>query len=273
MNQIKDIFNTQFFVVLGVVLLLVTCLVLYIEQKFKAYDHKMSSMLSLVSSLAEEMDIFKNNRFDVGGHTETQSKINELNEKIEENKLIDVSDDENEANSDDDSEYVSDSDSSSSILETDDDDSETDLNVTSNKNHKTVNDIDLGSDENEIITIHKIEEHNQSNNIIELNKDSEHNNDLIDLDEKYELDKLDESDESVDLNSSNMDDLNDTNVVEELDDLNDTNVAEELDEVIEIDYNKFSVAKLKEIAYEKNLISNISNKMKKAELLDMLDNK
>jgi hypothetical protein len=279
MNQVKDIFNTQFFVILGVVLLLVTCLVLYVEQKFKAYDHKMSSMLSLVSSLAEEMDIFKNNRNHNGGQSvtqnEIQTEINNLNTDLEESKLIDVSDNEDSNyESDDDNNLDSDSETGS------DTNSETDMESVDDVNEpKIVNTLDLGSNENEIITITKLEDL-QSNDIVDLVEE------LNDTEEKYDLDELDELedlDNSLD-SSNDLDDLDDmeeigeTNVVEELDDneIGETNVVEELDDIEEINddaiyYNKLSVAKLKDIALEKNLISNTSNKLKKAELLKLLE--
>jgi len=278
MNQIKDIFNTQFFVILGVVLLLVTCLVLYVEQKFKAYDHKMSSMLSLVSSLAEEMDIFKNNRNHNGGQSvtqnEIQTEINKLNTDLEESKLIDVSDNEDNEDSD----YESDDDNNlDSDSETGSDtDSESDMESVDDVNEpKIVNTLDLGSNENEIITITKLEDL-QSNDIVDLVEE------LNDTEKKYDLDELDElEDLDNSLESSNdlddLDDIEETNVVEELDDeIEETNVVEELDDMEEIiddsvEYNKLSVAKLKEIAIEKNLISNTSNKLKKAELLKLLE--
>ena len=283
MNQVKDIFNTQFFVILGVVLLLVTCLVLYIEQKFKAYDHKMSSMLSLVSSLAEEMDIFKNNRNHNGGQSAMQTEINNLNTDLEESKLIDVSDEEDnedsDSESDDDNNLDSDSETGS------DTDSETDMESVDDVNEpKIVNTLDLGSNENEIITITKLEDL-QSNDIIDLVEEVNNTEEKYDLDELDELDELEDLDNSLD-SSNDLDDLDDmeeigeTNVVEELDDneIEETNVVEELDDHdIEeinddaIDYNKLSVAKLKEIALEKNLISNTSNKLKKAELLKLLE--
>ena len=287
MNQVKDLFNTQFFVILGVVLLLVTCLVLYVEQKFKAYDHKMSSMLSLVSSLAEEMDILKNNRNHSGGQSEIQTEINNLNENLEESKLIDVSDDDDDdddetnngsdSESDDANNLDSDSDDDSDDEPETDSESVDDLNVP-----KIVNTIDLGSNENEIITITKLEDL-QSNNIVELNEsnieeldDIEKKYDLEDLDDSNDLDDLDDLDDLYDLDETNVveeldDDIEETNVVEELDDdMDETNVVEELNDDA-IDYNKLSVAKLKEIAMDKNLILNTNNKLKKAELLKLLE--
>jgi hypothetical protein len=284
MNQIKDIFNTQFFVILGVVLLLVTCLVLYVEQKFKAYDHKMSSMLSLVSSLAEEMDIFKNNSNHSGGQyvtqNEIQTEINNLNTDLEESKLIDVSDEEDNTESDYESDDDNNLDSDSETGSDSGSDSGSDMESVDDVNEpKIVNTLDLGSNENEIITITKLEDL-QSNDIVDLVED------VNDTEEKYDLDELDELedlDNSLD-SSNDLDDLDDieeigeTNVVEELDDdeIEETNVVEELDDMEEInddaiDYNKLSVAKLKEIALEKNLISNTSNKMKKADLLKLLE--
>lgn len=272
MNQIKDIFNTQFFVILGVVLLLVTCLVLYVEQKFKVYDHKMSSMLSLVSSLAEEMDIFKNNRNHSGGQNvtqnEIQTEINNLNTDLEESKLIDVSDEEDNAESDyeldDDNTLGSDSETGS------DTDSESDTESVDDVNEpKIVNTLDLGSNENEIITITKLEDL-QSNEIIDLVEEVNNTEEKYDLDELEELEYLDNSvDNSLDSSVDNLDDMEEieeTNVVEELDDIEEIN-----DDGDVIDYNKLSVAKLKEIALEKNLISNTSNKLKKAELLKLLE--
>ena len=270
MNQIKDVFNTQFFVILGVVLLLVTCLILYIEQKFKAYDHKMSSMLSLVSSLAEEMDIFKNNRNHNGGQSvtqnEIQTEINNLNTDLEESKLIDVSDEEDNAESD----YESDDDNNlDSDSETGSDtNSESDMESVDDVNEpKLVNTLHLGSNENEIITITKLEDL-QSNDIIDLVEE------VNDIEEKYDLDELDELE---DLDNS-LDSSNDLDDLDDIEEIGETNVVEELDDHdIEeinddaIDYNKLSVAKLKEIALEKNLISNTSNKLKKAELLKLLE--
>jgi len=270
MNQVKDIFNTQFFVILGVVLLLVTCLVLYVEQKFKAYDHKMSSMLSLVSSLAEEMDIFKNNRNHSGGHSAMQTEINNLNTDLEESKLIDVSDEEDnedsDSESDDDNNLDSDSETGSES------DSESDSDSESVDEPKIVNTLELVSNNAEIITITKIEDL-QSNDIVDL--DESNIEELNDTEDKYDLDELDELEDLDNSNESN-DESNDLDDLDDLEEIEETNVVEELDDIEEIndnaiDYNKLSVAKLKEIALEKNLISNTSNKLKKAELLKLLE--
>jgi len=225
------------------------------------------------------MDIFKNNSNHSGGQyvtqNEIQTEINNLNTDLEESKLIDVSDNEDSNyESDDDNNLDSDSETGS------DTNSETDMESVDDVNEpKIVNTLDLGSNENEIITITKLEDL-QSNDIVDLVEE------LNDTEEKYDLDELDELedlDNSLD-SSNDLDDLDDmeeigeTNVVEELDDneIGETNVVEELDDIEEINddaiyYNKLSVAKLKDIALEKNLISNTSNKLKKAELLKLLE--
>jgi E3 ubiquitin-protein ligase HUWE1 len=221
-------------------------------------------MLSLVSSLAEEMDIFRNSRNQSGGHSAIQNEINNINENLEESKLIDVSDDDDDEDEDDNVETDYESESET--------DSESDTETVDDVNEpKIVNTQELVSNDNEIITITKLEDL-QSNDIVDLVEE------LNDTEKKYDLDELDELDEldnSLD-GSNNLDELDDTNVVEELDDTEEINVVEELDDIEEInddiiDYNKLSVAKLKEIALEKNLISNTSNKLKKAELLKLLE--
>ena len=291
MNQLKDIFNTQFFVILGVVLLLVTCLVLYVEQKFKAYDHKMSSMLSLVSSLAEEIELFKSNHHISGsgsgsGLNHIQSQSNDLQENLEESKLIDVSDDEDDEDDEDEKmSSGSDSETEIDVVSESDTDSDSDLDIhpvveeLSDNEHKIVSAFDLGNNDAKLITIKKIEV-NPVNNIVDLNDindleildDNDDNDDLEELDNLDKNDDLEELDDLDDNDNDNDDDKDDD--LEELDNELNNNIheIEDLDSKNNIiDYNKLSVPKLKEIAVEKNLITNTSNKMKKADLLKLLE--
>ena len=56
MASLTDLFNPTFLMFLGILLLAIALLVLYFESKFRDQNHKISSMLSLVSSLAEELN-------------------------------------------------------------------------------------------------------------------------------------------------------------------------------------------------------------------------
>jgi len=51
-----DIFNPSFFIFLGLLILSLACFILYFESKWREQNHKISSMVSLVSSLAEEVN-------------------------------------------------------------------------------------------------------------------------------------------------------------------------------------------------------------------------
>ena len=56
MPSLTDLFNPTFLMFLGILVLVVALLVVYFETKFRDQNHKISSMLSLVSSLAEEVN-------------------------------------------------------------------------------------------------------------------------------------------------------------------------------------------------------------------------
>ena len=56
MASLTDLFNPTFLMFLGILVLVVALLVVYFENKFREQNHKISSMLSLVSSLAEELN-------------------------------------------------------------------------------------------------------------------------------------------------------------------------------------------------------------------------
>ena len=64
MPSLSDIFNPSFFMCLGILVLLTALIVVYFESKMREQNHKIASMLSLVSSLAEEqnnlrMEVFR----------------------------------------------------------------------------------------------------------------------------------------------------------------------------------------------------------------------
>jgi len=60
MVSLSDIFDTSFFVLLGILILSISLLFIYYESKMREQNHKINSMLSLVSSLAEETGNLRN---------------------------------------------------------------------------------------------------------------------------------------------------------------------------------------------------------------------
>jgi hypothetical protein len=120
MNYFTHIFNASFFIILAIIILVVALLVVYFESKIREQHHKIVSMLSLVSTLAEdinEMKINFNHLIISGGSQNKQNNSenlgiiqnNTLNLKSSHDTrdslaLIEVSDDESndESVSDDD---------------------------------------------------------------------------------------------------------------------------------------------------------------------------
>jgi hypothetical protein len=56
MASLADLFNPTFFLFLGILVLVVALIIVYFESKIRDQNHKIASMLSLVSTLAEDMN-------------------------------------------------------------------------------------------------------------------------------------------------------------------------------------------------------------------------
>jgi len=274
MPSLTDLFNPSFLMFLGILVLVVALLVVYFESKMREQNHKISSMLSLVSTLAEDMNGIKfglnhlshasvNNSSNLY-NTDFSENLSPLEDSIniqQNNTLINVSDDDSddddsdddevslEDNSDDDSEFISDTDS--------DDNNNEDikvLNLTINNN------FDDNLEEIEYL----------DDNLSLSNSDNyELNNDIDTTILDYEEEKLDE--EEIPLHQEETLDL-----VEENQNLN---VLEPEFKKINInleetnenqDYKKLSLNKLRSIVTEKGLSSD-ATKLKKQELLKLLE--
>jgi hypothetical protein len=59
MASLADLFNPTFFMFLGILVLVSALIVVYFESKIRDQNHKIASMLSLVSTLAEDMNGIK----------------------------------------------------------------------------------------------------------------------------------------------------------------------------------------------------------------------
>ena len=81
MSFLSDILNPTLLVFLGITMLLTALLIIYFEGKMREQNHKVASMLSLVSSLAEEINVIKlhlnhvNIIDNVGGNNNNDSPI------------------------------------------------------------------------------------------------------------------------------------------------------------------------------------------------------
>lgn len=78
MFSLSDIFTPSFFIILGIIVMLIALLVVYIENKWREQNHKIASMLSLVSSLAEEMNGMRFHLMSGGNGSESNPNITKL---------------------------------------------------------------------------------------------------------------------------------------------------------------------------------------------------
>ena len=242
---------------LGVLVLVVALLVVYFESKIRDQNHKIASMLSLVSTLAEDMNGVKMglNQLAVtrmGGSFPQNFEQPLENSRIpykQESNLIEVSDDEDDDEDDDDDEDEDD-DIDEDDIDEDDDDDESDNEST----HE--------------VKVLKIDMNSQNQYEDSL---SENNLELDDLDD--ELSEV----QSLSSKSSKLSDKLEETVYEKTiqeplsisADLKTISINLEEPHQDSLDYKKLSLPKLRSIVSDKGLASDAS-KLKKNELLKLL---
>jgi len=306
MTSLADLLNPTFLVFLGILVLVVAFLILYFESKLREQNHKIASMLSLVSTLAEDMNGVKIglNHLSIRGGQGFEQPIVPIQENLgnlQKNNLIDVSDDdeedEDEEDEDDDDE-ASESQGSNDVINDDLDSIEKDLDsvdldsveddLDSIEDDLDSIEDDLDSENGENIKIVTLQVSNE--NIDETNEEI-HN---LDFDNEYSADLDDEFEPEV--NNEYVEEVLDLKYNTEAKTLEENNIAEKSSKEIivptlelksisinleeeheqshndNIDYKKLQIAKLRSIAIERGLVSNTeASKLKKPELLKLFD--
>ena len=248
MPFLADLFNPTFFMFLGIVILMAAILVVYFESKMREQNHKIAAMLSLVSTLAEDMNGVK-----IGLHHLAVSKnpLAESNISLnirENDRLIEVSDD---------------SDSDDDDADSDDDENEEDDN-----NIKVLK-ININSENfNNNLEFNYGEDINDGEDIEDIN-DGE---DLGDINDGEDLGDLEEGD----LEEGDLEEGDDDNIIaSEILNISSSNLRtininlEESPSEI-LDYKKLPLPKLRSIVFEKGLTTDAS-KLKKPELIKLLE--
>jgi len=290
MTILADLFNPSFFIILGIVALLIALVVVYFESKMREQNHKIASMLSLVSTLAEDMNVVKmglnhlaitslnggsqmeipqNTPFppqNLGTHINDESQLN----------LIEVSDDESEDDNDDeeiiDDSELEENDQTSSESEEEEDEYDEEEDEANGENIKVIK---LSISENDEDDVNFYDETN--------NLDFDPDDDLAVLDDMDEIPeistgyaeellslKYDELKEEKPLAEDNLQ-LEET-VIPSSSDLKtiSINLGDESHSE-HIEYKKLQLPKLRGIAVEKGLTtSSEAQKLKKPELLKLL---
>lgn len=291
MTALSELFTPTFLMFLGILLLVVALVVVYFESKMRDQNHKIASMLSLVSTLAEDMNGVKMGLNQVAMHQMSghqmggqmggqmgsqmgqmgqmgiQSQPLENSNKSlylqETNNLIAVSDDDDSEEDDESAIDDSGSDIDAASLSDDDQDSH-----------------DESSDEDEqLVKVLRLNIPAPGNNEDMGFNGAEELGDLDDLmDEALSVSSDDSSEYQLDIQASDFisaEEIKDeTHLNISASDLKTINISlEEGGEepgVESVDYKKLPLPKLRNIVTEKGLAADAA-KMKKNELLKLLE--
>ena len=278
MTSLADLFNPSFFIILGIIALLIALVVVYFESKMREQNHKIASMLSLVSTLAEDMNGVKMGlnhlaitSVSMGGGSPLQNtpflSQNLGTQPLQQNQLnlIEVSDDESE-DDESENEIIDESD----LEEIDDD--ETALESDEEEHDET----DEENDENIKVIKLNISENVEDENSLEEAIDFDHD-DLAALEDLDDIPEISEgyAEEMLSLKYDEDKEKSlaeDHTVVPSASDLKtiSINLGDESHSE-HIEYKKLQLPKLRSIAIEKGLTTNSeAQKLKKPELLKLL---
>jgi hypothetical protein len=226
-----DIFSTSFLITIAITMLALCLMFLYFSQKLSEQDHKISSMVDLVTTMAQEIHLLKNT-----SHTSEVHYPSDLTNNVaptlvtKHNELIEVSDDDESLDS------ASLDSASLEEDELDDSDSEDDESLAS------------------------LEE-SELNDVNSLN---------IEEDEHVELEHLEDIDSIQNVNNNVEEDKEEEAKEQSLGDLSDLKTISMSDSNNhDTDYKKMSVDKLRHVVVEKGLVVDAS-KLKKKDLLKLL---
>jgi hypothetical protein len=234
MASFIDLFNPSFFMFLGILVLVVAVIVIFFESRLREQNHKISSMLSIISTLAEDINTIHHHQNTLSNNTRRGGEGSST--------LIDVSDD---------------------------DESTVDESI--NQNIKilniTLNDIDNNSDDDS-------DTNSECSNNLEIESmDDSVTSDEANLDEECIEVLQDEIDVKVDVEDEDDDDDDESEVKEVKEVKNFSSelktISIHLEEPV-IDYTKLSLIKLKSVVVDKGLTTNAS-KLKKSEILKLLN--
>jgi len=269
MSSLTPILSIPFLLSLGISLILIGFVGVFFYQKITEQNHKISSMVDLISTMAEELNYIRS-RFQSGGAVNTLPSGSQApiqiplfnNQPVKSVDLIDVSDDEDESEDEEEEDDSGDEDDD----ESDDYDEEEEeeenvrvINISDSLLHSTE---ELG-DVEEIPS----EENNDND---DMNDSSEDEDDLDEDDKSSVVSELESKVEVVKLNIL-MEEPQEFEP-ESLLDIDATllkSIHMTFPTSENIDYKKLSLNKLRQIVSEKNL-STDSSKLKKPELLKLL---
>jgi len=274
MPSLTDLLNPTFFMFLGILVLVVALVIVYFESKLRDQNHKIASMLSLVSTLAEDMNGVKMGLNHLAmtraGGFSFQQPLEQPNIPFnkEENYLIEVSDDESDDASEDNDDDASEDNDDDNDYEESDNESENEIKILKLNINKESSNQDIDETENidleEDVSMGELEE--LEDNLSETNSVSSKS---LKLTSQFIEDSL-----SLHYDNTNKEseekkegDTKDLNILAS--DLKTININLEDSHEESLDYKKLPLTKLRSIVVEKNLVQDAS-KLKKNDLLKLL---
>ena len=264
MSSLTPILSIPFLLSLGISLILIGFVGVFFYQKITEQNHKISSMVDLISTMAEELNYIRSRVQSAGAsggenispNILTTQQIPLVTPQTVKTDLINVSDDDSDFDSDCESETEDESDDESSEEEEDESEEE-------QENVRVINISDS--------LLHHTEKTGEVEEI-----PSENNDDIDDLED--EDDSEDEKSSTTSEEESKVEVIKLDEIMEEPLDFEpvldiDTTLLKSIHMTFptdeNIDYKKLSLNKLRQIVSEKNLSSD-SSKLKKQELLKLL---
>ena len=248
--QLSEIFSTPFLLSITIIIILFGCTFAYFSYKMTDQDHKINSMMGLVTSMAEETQYFRNKintiQSQMPSNTGTSDTSNVGGTKHIE--LIAVSDDEDDSDEDSEVSEDEDEDDVSEDEEEDDDDDEEDDDDELSETVSISDDVSISFEE--------------------TNNDDLDNKDIKII--NIPLDVITHNISDIDAEELN----HDISLVEDNTFLK-TNVnlngdLEIIGDSHKPDYKKLTINKLKEIVVSKGITNDVS-KLKKNDLLKLLE--
>ena len=265
----NDLLSTSFLFSIAIIIILIGGIFAYVSYRMSEQDHKITSMLGLVSTMAEELQFFRSklsSQNQSAGQAipidvpcpEERHVISMLDPNnlvtgiVEPTSLISVSDEESDSNDESVDESDSDSDSESDESESNgDEDSGSESDEDQNEEYNLDEIVDL---EGPVSLIQNIDECDLNDLEQTLDQNLNTNNiKSIHLAEPIDLHDSNQ-DHDVELLASDLKTIS-------ISDLEDTNKKPE--------YKKMSLNKLREVVLEKGVVSDAS-KLKKNDLLKLL---
>ena len=254
---LSEILSTSFLFSIAIIIILVGGLFAYFNHRICAQNHKISSMLGLVSTMAEEMQYFRSK---ISGKSSEQCKMSDVdaihfapqflggNSDLDVN-LIEVSDGEDDIDSE-----IEDDDSDSEDEDSDDGE-DSDGDDSDDGEDSEIDDSESDDDDDKIKTI-SIDLGKE----IDLNIGDEIEHDNLDINHDTKTINLSEDISSFDITSKTL---------ENIDNIDDISIDLNVSVQNKLDYKKMSLNKLRDVVTQKGLVVDAS-KLKKNDILKML---